>query len=57
MPTTVSCVVCGEQTYLVRTRLCDFCYDLDRRIRQNPYAADRIIKNIKKEKEVKEQDP
>lgn len=57
MPTTVSCTICGEQTFLIRTRLCDFCWELNRRIRQNPYAADRILRAIKKEKETKEQEP
>lgn len=45
-PSGVSCRLCGEKTAGEATRLCDSCYELDRRIRERPGIAAVILHAI-----------
>lgn len=48
--TTVECKLCGKPTPMLGTKMCDGCWELDRRIRMNPEIAVKIMKEIENER-------
>lgn len=40
---TVPCELCGHETTMVYTKRCDWCYELERRIRETPEIAWRVL--------------
>ena len=44
------CRICKNITPMVGTRLCDECYELDRRIRMSPGRAQKILDQIREER-------
>ena len=40
---TVPCELCGLQTQMAHTKRCDWCWELERRIRETPEIAWRIL--------------
>lgn len=50
---TVPCQWCQAPTRMLATKLCDFCYELDTRVRRNPDLARRILADIDAKAEAK----
>lgn len=46
----VDCQLCCISGALASTKLCDRCWELDSRIRQDPHLAEEILARIKKER-------
>lgn len=46
---TVPCKYCGEPTKMLGTKLCDWCWELERGIRRNPELAMKILEAVKKD--------
>lgn len=42
----IPCLLCGEPTPMLGTRLCDGCWELDRRIQSTPDIARSILANL-----------
>lgn len=40
---TIECRICGTQTYMLNTRLCDRCWELESRIQSDPELARKIL--------------
>ena len=47
---TCECRICGKQTPMLGTKLCDRCWELEGRIRRDLPLAEKIIDQLKKEK-------
>lgn len=47
---TVACKLCGEPTPMLGTKMCNSCWELDKRIRMNPDIAAKIMKEIENER-------
>ena len=45
-PETVPCGLCGVPTQMKATRRCDWCWELEGRIRRNPDLARKILRTI-----------
>lgn len=45
----IPCKWCGTPTRMLGTRMCDGCWELDHRIRQNTALAERILKHYKEQ--------
>ena len=43
---TVECRICGEPTPMLGTKLCDRCWELERRIQVDPLIAKKILENM-----------
>jgi len=43
---TVPCGLCGTQTTMTRTKRCDSCWELERRIQMNPQLAAAILAQL-----------
>jgi len=46
---TVECKYCKTQTTYTGTKLCDRCYELEKRISKDVDLAEKIMNEIKKE--------
>jgi hypothetical protein len=44
MTTEVPCRICGNQTPMLGTKLCDRCWELESRIKHDPELARKILK-------------
>lgn len=44
--TTCPCKWCGKPTRMLGTRMCDLCWELDRRIRHDPELAQRMLESL-----------
>lgn len=40
---TVPCGICGAQTPMTGTKRCDWCWEIEGRIRRNPERAQQIL--------------
>lgn len=38
----VTCILCGDNTFMLGTKLCDRCWELNRRMRADPEIARKI---------------
>lgn len=47
---TVSCKLCGHPTHMLGTKLCDPCWELEVRIRQDPEIARKVLDSLDKER-------
>lgn len=47
---TAPCVHCGRSTAMLATKLCDRCWELDRRMRADPTLAKKILAAIERDK-------
>lgn len=45
---TIACHICGLQTPMLGTKLCDRCWELQSRIIANPHLAKKIISSLNK---------
>lgn len=43
---TCPCRLCGKPTQMLGTKLCDFCWELERRIHRDPEIARRILNEM-----------
>jgi len=43
---TVPCRICGDPTHFTGTRLCNRCWELERRIRMDPAIAKKILEAL-----------
>ena len=48
-PPTTPCRICGESTEMLGTRLCNRCWELERRIHNDPELAEKILNRLKEE--------
>lgn len=44
---TVACRLCGEQTFMTGTKMCERCWQLERRIVRDPDLAVKILKELR----------
>ena len=47
-PETVPCIYCGQPTPMLATRLCNNCWELDRRMRADPALARKILDAVER---------
>ncbi len=47
-PGTIPCKLCGKPTYMLGTKRCDRCWELETRVRTDPELAKRILEEIGK---------
>ena len=47
---SIPCRICGDKTYMLGTKLCDRCWELDTRIRTNLVIAEKIFNYYKNKK-------
>lgn len=47
---TVPCRICGNQTPMTGTKLCDRCWELKKRIHADPAIAERILLEVFKDR-------
>lgn len=47
---TVACTLCGKQTRMLGTQLCDPCWELEKRVRHSPELARKILDEMPDEK-------
>lgn len=45
-----ACDICGNQTSMTGTKMCDRCWELDRRIRNDFDLAVKIVEAVKEER-------
>lgn len=45
---TVACRICSNPTPMLGTKLCDRCWELEKRIHADPELAQRILEGLKK---------
>lgn len=48
---TGPCRICGDQTPMLGTKLCDRCWELETRIRRDMELAEKILNRLKREKQ------
>ena len=53
---TVPCGICGTQTQMTGTKRCDWCYELENRVRRNPDLARQILQSIENETAARKED-
>jgi hypothetical protein len=44
---TVACRLCGEATFMIGTKMCERCWQLERRITHDPDLAVKILKELR----------
>jgi hypothetical protein len=44
--TTCPCAICGRQTYMLATKLCNRCWELKTRITADPELARKILAEL-----------
>lgn len=54
---TVKCSLCSYPTFNLGTRMCDRCWELNRRIRHDPDLAKKILKRMRDERKCNETGP
>lgn len=42
----IACRLCGDPTPMLATKLCNRCYELERRVQDNPEIAGAILANL-----------
>lgn len=47
---TVPCGLCGRATRMTGTKRCDRCYELERRIQDDPALARQILRTVSEKK-------
>lgn len=47
---TVPCLLCGQPTTMIFTKLCDPCWELSNRIRKNPEVARKVLAKVDEER-------
>ncbi len=55
IPETIPCTICGEPTVYFGTKLCDRCWELERRIQAAPELALKILRNEALKKKLQSQ--
>jgi len=45
---TAPCIHCGRDTPMLASKLCDGCYELERRMRADPVLAKKILVAIER---------
>lgn len=48
---TTPCTICGRETPMLGTKLCDRCWELSSRIKADPDLARKILADLDKNKE------
>lgn len=46
----IPCKYCGKPTFMMGTKMCDHCWELERRIESDPDLAYKIVRIVREKK-------